>query len=227
MFKAARLSRQFPEVLGRKITSRRQTFPMWIKGAFVLVWLIVAGAMMFNDQMERAPYLVATVILLLLAYAVVTQVRIVLFEHGFAFGWWFPLVRPRVIAYRELDASSVRVYTNIGAILSRTPEGPWFPGWYALIGSRKGISWIGPQSNVTGAGSRSQRPGGAGGRELRLFAHWDAAKLTRIMAEQLAADGFVDRAQQLRYAADHPVTLQGRGDEIVRDVPGLGRPRGR
>lgn len=146
------LCRKYPNVLGRPVRTFRQAFPLWMHLLFLGLWLLIMAFAGYNPLTSGSWGVAAAVTLGVYGiFYVVADYRLVVCERGIIIGHFLSRRFCEVMAYPEISPRTVRQWTNCGRALSKTVFGPWHPIWYALLGSRKGITFVGPLMDSAGS----------------------------------------------------------------------------
>lgn len=226
------IARAHQNLVGNPVRSWRigvgALLPLFLLG--ILVVIVIAG--MLNPSISTATTLVIAAgvgVLLLLAYLVVADPRIVVCEHGVIIGRLvpgLPLSPTYVLNAREIDPRTICVVTN-GPAAAREVGLPFFFFQFFTYPGAVGtpaVMFQGPWgSDVT----TSRAPGlrGVNRKSLFLFSSRRARRiaeelLAMMESNQLLPEGF-------RPAHDlHPIPVTGRREDAVRQIPGAWLPDG-
>lgn len=149
----------------------------------------------------------------------VADYRLVVCERGIIIGHFLSWRFCEVMAYPEISPRTIRQWTNCGRALSKTAYGPWHPIWYALLGSKSGITFVGPLMDKRGL-KRADVPLEPGRRHgSSMFAYRHPERILDLMGGQVRNCG-LPGADWYHKAAETPLTLTGEGDEILAQIPG-------
>lgn len=115
MGKAARLARR--HALGRPLRTYRQAFPLWwhlLWIAMALVILVAVGVNQNLNLLTKAWGAAIPLLVGLVLWWLLSDVRMVLCEGGLLIGRFFPLLRPSAIPYGMVEPRGVTCVQDVG-----------------------------------------------------------------------------------------------------------------
>ena len=144
MGKASRLARR--QGFGRPVRTYRQAFPLWFHLLFVAMIVIIVGATAVNQNLGIGTKVWGAsipLVLLVVVWWLLCDVRLVLCEAGLIVGRFFPGMSPYVIPYRALEPRGMTCVSNVGRLSAVTGRSYGSTLFY-LPQSGRGLVFDGP-----------------------------------------------------------------------------------
>lgn len=148
MSKAARLARRHG--LGPPVRTYRQSFPLWwhlLWIAMALVILVSVGVNQNLDGLTKAWGAAIPLLVGLVLWWLLTDVRLVLCEGGVVIGRFFPLLSPSVIPYGAIEPRGVTCVSDVGRF-SKVSGREFGSTLFSFPQSRRGLLFDGPPAKA-------------------------------------------------------------------------------